>query len=399
MKKICLLFISVLGLCTTYAQQKGMQFQDDLSWKQILALAAKENKPIFLDCYTTWCGPCKAMAREVFSRSDVGDYMNAHFISVKKDMEKGEGIDLYKKYEKYIPGFPTYLVFNAKGELIHQVTGYQEPPVFISMMQNGLDNEGWMALNAEYAAGQRDWPFILKYFTALNKSYQIMKLFKECETILPQLTTKLITDDSTAYAVFRQFWRDPETPLFRDFISNPGIYMKHHEEEAMVDSWTGELYREAVAKYVNIALKAPEKYDTARARALMHDLRVYYTNRGEKSLALLLVNEAFVTKNYHGFDRLLEAASHFSLLKDEEEYIVRWAEKLATYTTDKALLQICLKWSQKSIDDGKVTPGLLKRHLVILEKMGDASQIAVFKKKLTELEKEFERRAAAFHKD
>lgn len=46
---------------------------------------------VFMDCYTSWCGPCKMMAQEVFSREDVGQFMNTRFVNVKLDMEKGEG--------------------------------------------------------------------------------------------------------------------------------------------------------------------------------------------------------------------------------------------------------------------------------------------------------------------
>lgn len=31
--------------------------------------AKKENKYIFMDCYATWCGACKMMEQEVYSKS------------------------------------------------------------------------------------------------------------------------------------------------------------------------------------------------------------------------------------------------------------------------------------------------------------------------------------------
>ncbi|NSL87385.1 DUF255 domain-containing protein [Chitinophaga sp. Mgbs1] len=54
-----------------------------MSWQEVLNKAYTEGKYIFVDCYTTWCGPCKAMERNVYPSKEVGDYMNKRFISVK----------------------------------------------------------------------------------------------------------------------------------------------------------------------------------------------------------------------------------------------------------------------------------------------------------------------------
>ena len=80
------LFLSVLCL-----QAKcQMQFDEEVSrrfWQ-------KQNRKkgwVFMDCYTSWCGPCKMMIQDVFSQEDVGQFMNTRFVNVKLDMEKGEG--------------------------------------------------------------------------------------------------------------------------------------------------------------------------------------------------------------------------------------------------------------------------------------------------------------------
>ena len=76
----------------------GISFQE-MSWTDALAKANKNERLIFVDCYTSWCGPCKKMAKDVFTNAEVGDYFNAHFLNLKIDMEKGEGPALAKKYQ------------------------------------------------------------------------------------------------------------------------------------------------------------------------------------------------------------------------------------------------------------------------------------------------------------
>lgn len=62
------------------------------SWKAVLAEAKRQNKPVFVDIYTTWCGPCKLMAKEAFPNPTVGEKFNSSFVSYQIDAEKGEGV-------------------------------------------------------------------------------------------------------------------------------------------------------------------------------------------------------------------------------------------------------------------------------------------------------------------
>ena len=88
MKRIVCLLICVCGYFQLFSQ--GADFKQ-ITLKEALEQAKVQGKMVFVDCYTTWCGPCKMMAQEVFSREDVGQFMNTRFVNVKLDMEKGEG--------------------------------------------------------------------------------------------------------------------------------------------------------------------------------------------------------------------------------------------------------------------------------------------------------------------
>ena len=52
----------------------GIQFFKG-TFKEALAKAKKENKMVMMDCYTTWCGPCKMLKSQVFVDKTLGDYM------------------------------------------------------------------------------------------------------------------------------------------------------------------------------------------------------------------------------------------------------------------------------------------------------------------------------------
>ena len=73
----------------TLAQPDGIAFRE-LSFANALKMAKEENKLLFVDCFTTWCGPCRMLSKVVFKDSLVADYFNRHFVNLKMDMEKAE---------------------------------------------------------------------------------------------------------------------------------------------------------------------------------------------------------------------------------------------------------------------------------------------------------------------
>ena len=103
MKKIVCLLAGVFACFQLFSQ--GVDFKS-VSLKEALEQAKTQGKMVFVDCYTTWCGPCKYMTSNVFPQEAVGDYFNPNFVCLKIDMEKGEGPELVKRYG--IRAFPTF---------------------------------------------------------------------------------------------------------------------------------------------------------------------------------------------------------------------------------------------------------------------------------------------------
>jgi len=84
--------------------------------------AKNENKLVFVDCYTTWCGPCKILKKYTFRDANLGDYMKDNYVSLAIDMETAEGQALAKKYG--IEAYPTLLFLDKYGRVVnHQVGG------------------------------------------------------------------------------------------------------------------------------------------------------------------------------------------------------------------------------------------------------------------------------------
>lgn len=115
---------------------KGIKFQD-ITLEEALEKAKAENKKVFLDCYTTWCGPCKTMDKYVFPLEVVGKYFNNTFVNVKFDMETPRALNV-KRYP--ISGYPTYLILNPDGTVYHKMVGGRTEFEFIDEVKGVMED-------------------------------------------------------------------------------------------------------------------------------------------------------------------------------------------------------------------------------------------------------------------
>jgi len=210
-KLFLILTISILSAISMTAQ--GIDFFHG-TWAEALEKSKAESKPIFVDAYAVWCGPCKRMAREVFTRKDVGDFYNANFINLKIDMEKEENIVFRQKYP--VSAFPTLFYIKSDGEIIRKVKGAQKAESFLQLGKSILSKIDYSAdYVKEYEKGNRDPAFMLKYIEALTKSnkpsIKIANLYlKSQEDLSTEINQKIIFAATT----------EADSKIFDQLIAN-----------------------------------------------------------------------------------------------------------------------------------------------------------------------------------
>jgi thioredoxin 1 len=109
------------------------------SWAELLAEAKKANKPFFVDVYTTWCGPCKMMARTTFADEEVGKFVKNNFLAYKIDAEKGEGTQIADEHK--VRSYPTVLFFDANGKYLGKEVGFMNDDKFLYVLDKFLQKK------------------------------------------------------------------------------------------------------------------------------------------------------------------------------------------------------------------------------------------------------------------
>jgi thioredoxin-related protein len=161
-----LLFILSIAFLPFFLTAQGVSFEHS-EWKTILEKAKSENKIIFMDAFTVWCGPCKMMSNQTFPNKEVGDFYNKNFVSVKMDMEKGEGVDLARKYKVNL--YPTLLYIDGDGEIVHRTAGFMWPKEFIELGKVAIAPEKRLkGIEAKYNGGDKSSETL--YALAMAKS-------------------------------------------------------------------------------------------------------------------------------------------------------------------------------------------------------------------------------------
>ena len=222
MKKIVLSCVCVLVACVA-SHAQGVKFESG-TWKEILTKAKTENKTIFVDVYTKWCGPCKHVSETVFPQEKLGEYYNSRFINFKIDAESPAGKEFVKTYP--VTGYPTFFFIDGNGKVIHKIVGAKDVDGFISEAKmitmyarhGGIDN-----MMAAIKNGTADKELLYDYYISANKKSkpEALNLYLKA---LP--TEELIDENNKLIEEISLYDKDLMTRLVDEIVkaSNDGRF-------------------------------------------------------------------------------------------------------------------------------------------------------------------------------
>lgn len=265
MKKIFLYFFFAIVSFNGFSQ--GIYFEENLTLETVFLKARKDNKFVFIDFYTPWCGPCKMMSRDIFPQKIIGDFFNSHFVNISLNGDAVENKSLVEKY--VIISYPAYVFLNSQGEVIHRGIDGMTADEFIQLGKTAVDSTAnFKSIAEKIKNGNRNPELLQKYFDFIPYNDE-----KEALTIeyLNQLTEEEKLSD-TAWCLFRDYVHDVRSTPFLYFAKNTIVFIRqfgnekvekkmlntfqnsYHEEKDFFNSLkkhNPELYKQVEIKLLN----------------------------------------------------------------------------------------------------------------------------------------------------
>ena len=141
-KKGLSILIVISGIFYMYT---AFDLEEGVNWtaynEDVLKEAAENSKPAIMDVYADWCGPCRVMDSEVFTKPEIIS-LSENFVMVRIDITRKieNQEEIQKKYS--IEGAPTVIFFDKSGNELPQfrIESEIEADEFKSHMKKALDS-------------------------------------------------------------------------------------------------------------------------------------------------------------------------------------------------------------------------------------------------------------------
>ena len=190
LKYVTSLVVALLAFSFVSAQEAGIRFFKG-TFAEALAEAQRQNKPLFVDFYATWCVPCKKMEKTIFTQPEVGKFFNEKFVNLQMDAEAPENVEIAKKYK--VEAFPTLGIIAPDGKAIQINVGFMKAEELLEMGKTAIGEvKGFEELYKEHRAQPND-----------------LKIQQELLTIAPRFLTTQDGMDAEKWVVrVRKLYKD-----------------------------------------------------------------------------------------------------------------------------------------------------------------------------------------------
>ena len=374
-----------LVLSTPVKAQEGMKFEHNIHWKDILAKAKTEKKYIFVDCYTTWCGPCKYMSKEIFPKPAVGKFFNENYINVglQIDSTVGDKDEIKFQYEdaafiktKYpLQGYPTYLFFNSDGELVHKDFGSSNELEFITKGTTALDTlQQYYTQLQKYEHGLRD-PIFLKKLALLalqsEEPAATAKLAREYISSNPQVLNN--RDDIEFVFKTARTIRDTGFILIMNNLSKFEKVIE--KKELFTTLKTIVMQSEFAANYLNW-----NNWDNKKWADYTAFIIKKYPHIGEEAIFEIKINAFQRNYNDGNFITTIEKYRVNHILTNAQLNDFAW--NIFSNCSYKIILKRALKLSKASFEnESKMDPNHIDTYANLLYKLGRIEEAIEWEKK------------------
>ncbi|WP_286650397.1 thioredoxin family protein [Sphingobacterium hotanense] len=382
MKKLLLLLFTVPFLAI--GQDKGIHFEHHTTWAKVKEKAKAENKYIFVDAFTTWCGPCKWMASEVFPQEKVGTFFNEKFVNLKIQMDqtKEDNADVKSWYEEAkrfskdysINAYPTFLIFDPNGELVHRIVGGAEADDFIVKAGEGLNPETqFVTVVKKFEANPNDVAIAKATATAAEKAYDKNLQKKAQDAVIANSSTdELLSKENAAFLL--KSASNSQSKAFSIVREN-----KEKVDAALGAGKAATILAHAIVN-TEIAPVVWNSEEDNLASVLAEVEKKYSEINIKDHISSFKTQYYLKKKNYPAFKEAVESYIAAADGKVDPSVLNSFAWSIFENCDDPACVEAALSWSKKSIENNE-DPALLDTYANLLHKSGKTKEAIEWQEK------------------
>ncbi|MEO8762840.1 MAG: thioredoxin fold domain-containing protein [Ginsengibacter sp.] len=398
MKKLALLISFIPA--ALLAQVKGINFEHGLNWQEVQAKAKTENKYIFMDCFTTWCGPCRYMSANIFPLQEVGDTMNAHFVSVAVQLDTTasdnaevksryqEGHDIAGEYRVAV--YPTYLIFNSNGKIVHRFVGGSNAEAFLKKVAIALDPQTqFYTLLDQYKTGRKDSAFLGMVAMSAAAAYDLETAGAVANEYLAS-QSNLYTNTNLYF--IKQFTHSSQDKYF-GLLLNYGSKVDSVIGKGAADKIVFDIIFQEDVMPIIFSKKpgSPKDFPVPDWTAIQSAVTTKYPTRAGEIIAWSKITFYQRTGDWKNFTASVE--SYLKLNGDalDANQLNEFAWSVFLKCSDADCLTKALAWSERSFTKNQ-DPAYLDTYANILYKMGKKDDAIIWEKKAVALAPEGDRK-------
>ncbi|HYV86582.1 MAG TPA: thioredoxin family protein [Patescibacteria group bacterium] len=155
----------------------GIAWRTDI--EPAMKAAVKDRRPILIDFWATWCGPCKQMEAELWSRPDVAPLLEK-FVCLKVDIDQQPGMAIRFRAESV----PTLVLSDPWGLELARREGYGSPDGYLALLRA---MPGDFSKAAEWHERLAANPKDAEALRQMGLAYHRMKLFEASSEYLQKV--------------------------------------------------------------------------------------------------------------------------------------------------------------------------------------------------------------------
>jgi hypothetical protein len=287
------------------------------------------------------------MSSNVFNTAAAGNLFNRNFINAYTDMEKGEGIELRKKYA--VKAYPTYLFINGDGEVVHRVVGSCPTNEFLQVGLDALSPQrNLLYFQQNYEANANKYEFVQNYAQVLGKAYDPAQANKIVLNYL-QKQDSATWRQRDNWMLLKDHVTDVTAPVFQYLVNQQQLFTTLYDQKVV----EAKIYSSFLAwpqQYVQYPEKGKAVLDEKGFQSFITLVSNSNYDKKAEVIAKAHLTIYFNTKNWAGYvqtvngmlaDKIVSATA----VKDAEQ-LYGYADMIHRFAAaDKKAVQEATSWA------------------------------------------------------